>query len=660
MATLTANTPRLPEHCPHKLPTSCLLTATPLCCACADRRSHSSSYSVYIDGVGFVRRATRWQRYCWMCKEFWDARIDAASPPIPPSQTRIPDIPDQSEFLERWYDHHRGYRRVQHEDGSEGRIEVTGEPLQEVAPGRLPRSLEELREAQIEAERREAASSALQREHESETAGSLSSALSAALDEIRAATGSDLDPDQDPDESAEDVSSRFTAIDRNLRRRHGDQAIYITALRRELEQLRSSTERVMASLHGLGERAEESAESLARSDSRETSLGRLRQQGFFAHERRAPSERPLRSGLVPTVGQPDSSQVNDPMVSISSIQNRLDAANAALERARRARERAADDLEASESNVQAARERVRELEREHRTVENYTRTFGSREEVERQGADYESPITGMFNRAWGRYREREEEQRRDRILREIVAAEEQVMEGTTGEPSSVAEANRALEETRFNNEADDDDDMLNEYYAGLRAQGWSQMPWARDVPVPQTLSPTMQSGGHSPHDRNRNESSSSTATANQTLAQDGLFVTRFEPRLRELSLLDSPSRESLLRWLRIRASARFDLVNDHEEEESEPEGERKGLDNESSGRPPPKESEELTVNLECKICYTQLADTVVLPCGHLVMCQWCADMHVPPHRLDKTRPATTASCPLCRKKVKQRALIYRG
>lgn len=68
MGTLTAGVERLAGHCDHKLPTSCQLTITE-CCACADERAHSASYSVYIDGVGFVPRGTRWQRYCWFCKE---------------------------------------------------------------------------------------------------------------------------------------------------------------------------------------------------------------------------------------------------------------------------------------------------------------------------------------------------------------------------------------------------------------------------------------------------------------------------------------------------------------------------------------------------------------------------------------------------------------
>lgn len=81
MGTLTADCPRLDAHCDHKLATSCRLTSTHNCCACADERAHSLTYRVYIDGIGFVQRGTRWQGYCWFCKGIiklhYDGEIEA-------------------------------------------------------------------------------------------------------------------------------------------------------------------------------------------------------------------------------------------------------------------------------------------------------------------------------------------------------------------------------------------------------------------------------------------------------------------------------------------------------------------------------------------------------------------------------------------------------
>lgn len=77
----------------------------------------------------------------------------------------------------------------------------------------------------------------------------------------------------------------------------------------------------------------------------------------------------------------------------------------------------------------------------------------------------------------------------------------------------------------------------------------------------------------------------------------------------------------------------------------------KRLDNMNDGRPEAKESSELSVRLDCKICMTQLIDTVVFPCGHAALCRWCADLHIPPDRLDSRKPA---NCPVCRGPVEKK------
>lgn len=68
-------------------------------------------------------------------------------------------------------------------------------------------------------------------------------------------------------------------------------------------------------------------------------------------------------------------------------------------------------------------------------------------------------------------------------------------------------------------------------------------------------------------------------------------------------------------------------------------------------RPEPKETEEMTINMECKICMSQVVDTVLLPCGHAILCRWCADELMPP---SKGCLKERASCPMCREPVKQK------
>ncbi|KAH7117062.1 hypothetical protein B0J11DRAFT_108395 [Dendryphion nanum] len=59
------------KHCLHKLVTSCILSYTPGCCACADKRPSASKYPGYIDGEGVDFFLSRWDDYCPGCRVFW-------------------------------------------------------------------------------------------------------------------------------------------------------------------------------------------------------------------------------------------------------------------------------------------------------------------------------------------------------------------------------------------------------------------------------------------------------------------------------------------------------------------------------------------------------------------------------------------------------------
>lgn len=57
--------------CDHKQEIGCELTAVPICCGCADQRPLSSAYLTYVDGSGMRMEGTRWQKYCWRCRDHW-------------------------------------------------------------------------------------------------------------------------------------------------------------------------------------------------------------------------------------------------------------------------------------------------------------------------------------------------------------------------------------------------------------------------------------------------------------------------------------------------------------------------------------------------------------------------------------------------------------
>nr|POE73156.1 hypothetical protein CFP56_79208 [Quercus suber] len=85
-----------------------------------------------------------------------------------------------------------------------------------------------------------------------------------------------------------------------------------------------------------------------------------------------------------------------------------------------------------------------------------------------------------------------------------------------------------------------------------------------------------------------------------------------------------------------------------------------GLDDPDSGRPAAKEDEEMNVRMDCRVCFTQLAEIACLPCGHLVMCRWCSDQHSPTMQHDRTRPRRAAGCPVCRKGIRQKVRVFRA
>ena len=91
--------------------------------------------------------------------------------------------------------------------------------------------------------------------------------------------------------------------------------------------------------------------------------------------------------------------------------------------------------------------------------------------------------------------------------------------------------------------------------------------------------------------------------------------------------------------------------------ESESDSEQVTFDTQE--RPPPMKPESMIVDLACTICKEHLVDTVVMPCMHAVMCNWCAELQIPgkrgtPH-LARDR---TAKCPLCRARVKEKRKIF--
>jgi hypothetical protein len=399
--------------------------------------------------------------------EFWTNRLACTYPPLETSQTQIPQIPDQTDFVKRWFEFHQGYRIVERADGTEQRIAVIGEPFREVSPGFLPRTLDQLRAGRTNdhtrPENRFRRGRIPEEEDSEETPHqTLEEALDSLLDE---------------------VSDEETA-------RHSN---------------------------------ETAAQHVEEAD--------------------MPGRR-----------------------EVTSLSRPLTRAEARIQRAR----------------------------------QGFARMFGTREEIEAD--DYQSPITGMFSRAWERFGQAEARRASGETVAPAVNTltpverreiEQQILWGVMRESTEIEEV----------------EDTGRRFFSTLRDNRSEDalLPGEERPPV---RIPTPQPGPGMPSRSSIDELTLQLARMRQAYDQQ-------RNAMRPGPTLDS-----------------------------------------QPNRPPPLKEEQMMKNLQCHVCYAQLADIAVLPCGHMVMCEYCADVVIPVK--NQQFPVRPSKCPMCRKGVKQRVRIHFG
>lgn len=867
-------------------------------------------------------------------------------------------MPDQTEFLEKWYDFHRGFRIVMKEDGSEERVAVLGEDFRDVSPGFLPRTLEELRAGRTA----DTAAQAIQQSAASEEEHTGGPSLDETLDQMFEAASLEETQPQQPSHSRPEMvgnppptqNSRYgediVEHVRNQRNVHAQamvpagsrsreyQARRVAALRRELHRMRNGIERVISGLRDLGENVPDSAEATGRL----TNLGRTL-DAIDGVSSREDADRAIDSvnSLANSAGTTQQDRT------LANIQRRVDEARQHLDEARRMRDQAASELDVAEAEFRTSQQRLQQLQRESRTTENYLRLFGTREEMQAAGEDYESPIGGMFTRAMERFRAAEEVRREERVLRQVLQDEARagsevdtrrlteleaserdvwgVPRPPTSQPAPRSQTDRdATPEARGE---------LEEYYVMLRRQGGSQQAplsegpqhavtdqsditdpqhtptavlstpvlqednfprnmlnaitadrerdtterdfelrpsasiapeeeWRRDaehvlihlstdtemresmeldaqditillaclthnvhlslanrdkvhtllttprvvwrsgviaarflrrrranvfftftdtpcdssadafrqstenieimaeafqmsaevrrlapaLPAPQQLHmlyrlqagrrslddvailwgmvddertralakhlhqqtftntaepiesarqrlleeqrhQAARQGNHSREelDAQRRAAQSLAVAAGRTAMQTGpraliermanrddstraayqrLLENGFDPLTVEDDADTETEADRLVRYTVYRPldppALNHALSETGSEEAEEEEDEAAGLDAKDTGRPEPKNDEDMMVKMECRICYAQVAEVACLPCGHLVMCRWCSEQHSPVMAHDRTRPRRAAGCPVCRKGIRQKVRVFRA
>jgi hypothetical protein len=288
--------------------------------------------------------------------------------------------------------------------------------------------------------------------------------------------------------------------------------------------------------------------------------------------------------------------------------------------------------------------------------------LGTREDVE--NPDYQSPVGAMFGRAWDRYRTAEE-------MRRLAAQTEDHMQPTHphlpelptstvnpnshGHPATYpqTESSTLQSYNPFNPFAADQPNLfhpLDSIPHPTFTLPPVNLPTGAERRIPQfdfhQQRPHPSDSGRPPRRSHRSE------TPDLMLENLGHGPHYLPPNLASLH-------EAYYSMIPHSQSRRlFSGYADHAHlEDSESETDAVTFD--SQPRPPPMKPEEMMRDLSCTICKEHMVDTIVMPCMHAVMCNWCADLQVPSKAGMPSVPKDrSAKCPVCRTRVKSKARIY--
>jgi len=331
-------------------------------------------------------------------------------------------VPDQTIFLERWYEFHSGYRIVRDSEGTEQRVAVNGEDFKDVSPGCLPRTLADLHDGRA-AEAVQATAGGSFTDIPEETGPSLDEALDSMFVEaeseeqrqnVQVSTTALRSTSRQWASPQPPVDLQPQAADLTASRNREYQIRRVNGLRRELTRMRLGIERVITGLRELGQNVpdvEESTSVINRLDAI------IEAPTDVIVDSINNSSNPTEPALPVSSSRPATTSQDDVQVRIAEVRDFLLLA-------RRARDNASSQLAEHLARISTLEEQLSGLQREQRTRENYTRIFGTREEMLAQGENYESPIGGMFNRAMDRFRAAENVRQEQRTLRQVLLDEE--------------------------------------------------------------------------------------------------------------------------------------------------------------------------------------------------------------------------------------------
>lgn len=287
-----------------------------------------------------------------------------------------------------------------------------------------------------------------------------------------------------------------------------------------------------------------------------------------------------------------------------------------------------------------------------RARDRFVRVFGTREEVQQD--DYVSPLANMYGRAYDRYRQ----------------AEDRRASGETAAPSldnvSAQERREIEQQILWGVMQDSRPSTLGDETSNVRSYTLRDPSPARASDIGATPSDSV-TGARADLVRITNDFARlrSLSPARRTPISD-MPSTNAPPSgsMTSTSPAPPPSRADIRPALeqigyelaRLRQASGILASHRHRTPSPPP----TTLDSQPD-RPAPMTDEQMTKKVACQVCYQQLADIAVLPCGHMVMCEWCADVVVPTKGSSSGTghlPVGVRRCPMCRKQVRQRFKIH--
>lgn len=577
--------------CPHKASTGCSLLATRACCACNDRRPFAPAYPVYIDGEGIKYQGTRWERYCWKCKDYWNASCSAGpfqlptfaqgvptghrhitSPsPLSSSYPRMPPLPLSSSF-DNNFGENSSPNSSYPVDGSNERIARLRSELQGVRTGiqRIVSGLQDLNETT----------------HQQELAAQAS-------------------------------FSPFTMPTRST----------------ECSPPRASGPIFQGNLE-------------ASTWSNIQSPTRYHQPSVVWNPPRLDAARPRPSG-------------QDPMLRV----RQRAYLESGQQRYTPAPHNPGSDLATRNSHGRSAQE-------------NPLAAVGGREEVQRP--DHPSSVPNMYGNAWGEHRNAEAARQGQHAgpLNALSPGENRrtMMPNPLANPPNFLNyappyvANSALNVSQ---------PYLNPI--GLQSVTTPDLTppvhyHSRDLPAGLPSRWTLHHLAATGDRRQQNTRTPDRASehadnttfirraseANRRVSHRGESEGGVFGRALEQSGIDLNAARTSYPYMLPGGLPRAHFIGGYQARDSGSESESEPSPTfDTQDRPPPMDPESMMLDMACSVCKEHLIDTVVLPCGHAVMCNWCADLHVPGRKADKSIPKDrSAKCPMCRSRIKQKFKIF--